>query len=386
MIGKTLGHYEILEALGQGGMGVVYKARDPRLDRFVAIKVLPPGKTGDLLSKQRFIREARAASALNHPNIVIVHEIGEELGSDFIVMEYIQGRTLDQVVPRKGLRAGEVLRYATQIAAALAAAHEAGITHRDLKPGNIMVTDRGVVLILDPWPPKLREPGPTEDDETRTAALVSEEGSIVGTSRLNMSPEQAEGKPVDARSDIFSFGVVLYEMLTGQRAFAGETFKMSTLSAILREEPKLTSELVPDVPRQLEWILLTACERMPTALAVHCGFACHAGEPARRIRLREAGAACGGRATFSLAAACSCGAGNCCDRGRRMVVVASAGASALTAGVKRLTFDSGRNRSDAIAGWQDDRLCVRSGRGRPRPLGTATRRRLGDPAYPDAGG
>src|SRR5574342_243566 len=166
MIGHTIAHYQILEKLGEGGMGVVYKARDTHLDRFVAIKVLPPGKVLDPDSKRRFVREARAASALNHPGIVTVHDVFSEGGQDFIVMELLSGKPLDRLIPRRGLPLGEALKYALQIADALAAAHARGIIHRDLKPANIMVDDHGAVKVLDFGLAKLA--GPPESDEGAT--------------------------------------------------------------------------------------------------------------------------------------------------------------------------------------------------------------------------
>ena len=262
MTGTKLGPFALLEKLGEGGMGVVYKAKDTRLDRFVAIKLLPESLAADPGRRARFIQEARAASALNHPNIVTIHEIAEENGVDFIVMEYITGRTLDQAIPRKGMRVSEVLGIATQMAAALTAAHEAKIIHRDLKPGNVMVTDRGVVKLLDFGLAKLRDAAPpAEDENTRTFRPQTEEGSILGTVSY-MSPEQAEGKTVDSRSDIFSFGTVLYEMLTGQRAFQGES-RMSTISRILEHDPKPVHELVPEVPVELERIVNRCLRKDP---------------------------------------------------------------------------------------------------------------------------
>src|SRR3989449_2976712 len=241
MIGKTIAHYQILEKLGEGGMGVVYKARDTHLDRLVVLKVLPPEKVADSERKRRFVQEAKAASALNHPNIITIHDIASENGIDFIVMEYVQGKTLDALVPRKGLRLNETLKLAIQMADALATAHSAGIIHRDLKPTNVMVTDGGLVKVLDFGLAKLTEVSESGDEATRSLQHQTEEGTIVGTVSY-MSPEQAEGKRVDARSDIFSFGSVLYEMATGQQAFHGDS-KMSTLAAILNQEPKLISQL-----------------------------------------------------------------------------------------------------------------------------------------------
>ena len=258
MIGKTIAHYQILEKLGEGGMGVVYKARDTHLDRLVALKVLPPEKVADPERKRRFVQEAKAASALNHPNIITIHDIASENGIDFIVMEYVQGKTLDALVPRKGLRLNETLKLAIQMADALAKAHSAGIIHRDLKPTNVMVTDDGLVKVLDFGLAKLTEVSESGDETTRTLEHQTEEGTIVGTVSY-MSPEQAEGKKVDARSDIFSFGSVLYEMATGQQAFHGDS-KMSTLAAILNQEPKPISQLVPGIPRDLEKII-TRCLR-----------------------------------------------------------------------------------------------------------------------------
>jgi Tol biopolymer transport system component/predicted Ser/Thr protein kinase len=251
MIGKTISHYRILEKLGGGGMGVVYKAEDTKLGRTIALKVLPPERVADPNRRRRFIQEARAASALNHPNIITIYDIDEAEGVHFIAMEYVAGKTLDRLMAGHGLRVNEALKYAVQMAAALAKAHSAGIVHRDLKPTNVMVTDDGLVKVLDFGLAKLTEAVPAGEAETvATVGPVTEEGTIVGTVGY-MSPEQAEGKPVDARSDIFSFGSVLYEMLTGQRAFQGET-KVSTIAAILREEPKPLSQVVEGLPRELE--------------------------------------------------------------------------------------------------------------------------------------
>jgi eukaryotic-like serine/threonine-protein kinase len=259
MIGRTISHYSILEKLGEGGMGVVYRARDIRLDRFVAIKVLPAEKVADPERKQRFVQEAKAASSLNHPNIITIYDIGQAEGVDFISMECVTGKTLDQLIPRRGMRLNEALKCAVQIADALARAHSAGIVHRDLKPGNIMVNEHGLVKVLDFGLAKLTEAAPANGDEaTRTMLPTTEEGKIVGTVAY-MSPEQAEGKKVDARSDIFSFGSVLYEMVTGEKAFRGDT-KASTLAAILKDNPRPTSKLVDGLPREVER-LISRCLR-----------------------------------------------------------------------------------------------------------------------------
>src|ERR1041385_9108528 len=197
MIGQILDHYRIESKLGEGGMGVVYKARDTHLDRAVAIKVLPPDKLADPSRKQRFVQEAKAASALNHPNIVTIHDVRHWNETEFIVMEYVDGRTLDELIPPKGMRPPQALRYAVQIADAMAKAHGAGILHRDLKPSNIMVTGEGRVKILDFGLAKLLEPEePSPDTPTRTMQELTEEGALVGTAAY-MSPEQAEGLKLD---------------------------------------------------------------------------------------------------------------------------------------------------------------------------------------------
>jgi eukaryotic-like serine/threonine-protein kinase len=261
MIGKTISHYRIVEKLGEGGMGVVYKARDAHLDRFVALKVLPAEKVADPERKRRFVQEAKAASALNHPNIITIHDIANENGIDFIVMEYVQGKTLDALVPRKGLRLNETVKLAIQMADALAKAHSVGIIHRDLKPTNVMVTDDGHVKVLDFGLAKLTEVSESGNEATLTLQHETEEGTIVGTVSY-MSPEQAEGKKVDARSDIFSFGSVLYEMATGQQAFHGDS-KMSTLAAILNKDPKRLTELSEGIPADLEKIVTRCLRKAP---------------------------------------------------------------------------------------------------------------------------
>ena len=260
--GMKLGPYEILSALGAGGMGEVYKARDARLDRFVAIKVLPADKLIDPEGKRRFVQEARSASALNHPNIVTIYDVGSEGGVEFLAMELVDGKTLDDLTPRDGFRIPLMLRYAVQAADALAKAHAAGIVHRDLKPGNIMVTGDGLVKVLDFGLAKLvQSPGGQPGAAAHTAATASDAGIIVGTAAF-MSPEQAEGKPVDSRSDIFSFGAVLYEMATGQRAFRGDT-AMSTMSAILRDEPKPVTAVRGEIPSELERVIKRCLRKDP---------------------------------------------------------------------------------------------------------------------------
>jgi serine/threonine protein kinase len=234
---RILSYYELLEKLGEGGMGEVYKARDTRLGRFVAIKVLRADRVTDPNRKRRFAQEAKAASGLNHPNIVTIYDIGEDNGLDFIVMEFLPGRSLDTLIPSKGLRVSEALDRAIPVCSGVAKAHAAGIVHRDLKPANIFVTDEGAVKVLDFGLAKLVESSPPDELPTEASGEhLTEEGAILGTVSY-MSPEQAEGKKVDARSDIFSFGVVLYEMLTGEKAFQRGS-RIATLSAILQDEPQ----------------------------------------------------------------------------------------------------------------------------------------------------
>jgi len=240
MIGQRLAHYDIVEKLGEGGMGVVYKARDTHLDRFVALKLLPPERVADPERKRCFMREAKAASALNHPNIITIHDIDRAGTSEFIVMEYVSGDTLAQCITR-GLMPKEAVRYAVQITDALAASHAVGIVHRDLKPSNVIVTEAGLVKLLDFGLAKLTEPVAGEADSTATA--------FAGTVPY-MSPEQAEGRKVDARSDIFSFGAVLYELLSGRRAFSG----------LLREPP---APLGGEIPAGLEPIVMRCLRKNP---------------------------------------------------------------------------------------------------------------------------
>ena len=262
LVGRVISHYQFLEKLGAGGMGDIYKAHDARLNRFVAVKVLSSANAGDPERRRRFIQEAQAASGLNHPNIITIHDIVNEPEGDYMVMEFVSGKTLVDLIPKGGLRPPQALKYGVQMADALSAAHAAGIVHRDLKPGNVMVTDSGLVKVLDFGLAKLTDRGPASNmgDNTQTIAEapLTVEGSIIGTVSY-MSPEQAQGKKVDTRSDIFSFGVVFYEMLTGTRAFSGDS-ALSTLSAILRDEHKPMVQIAPDVPPQLE-LLITRCLR-----------------------------------------------------------------------------------------------------------------------------
>jgi len=285
--GQCVSRYEIQEKLGEGAMGVVYRAHDGQLRRRVALKVLPPEYAADPNRRQRLLREARVASALNHPNIVGIHEVGSDQGVDFIAMEFVEGNTLKEVIPAKGLPLMKALDYAVQMAGGLAKAHASGVLHRDLKPGNIMVTQDGTVKLLDFG---LARRLPSDEEHQTTLTL---EGEIVGTPAY-MSPEQAEGKPMDARSDVFSFGSVLYEMLTGRRAFHGDS-KLSTLSSILRDTPAPLKSVRGDVPAELDRILAQCLEkdrdaRYPSAAELHQDLV--------RCQLRVAASAAGWRSTL----------------------------------------------------------------------------------------
>jgi serine/threonine protein kinase/Tol biopolymer transport system component len=250
--GTRLGPYEILAPLGAGGMGEVYRARDMRLDRTVAVKILPSHLSCDATLRQRFDQEAKAISSLNHPHICALYDVGHQDGTDFLVMEYLEGETLAKLLEKGPLPLAQVLKFGVEIAGALDKAHRQGIVHRDLKPGNIMITKSGAKLLdfgLAKAAPSLVSGATLTAAITRTTP-VTQQGTIVGTFQY-MSPEQVEGRELDARSDIFSFGAVLYEMVTGQRAFRGKS-QLSVASAILEKDPEPISTLQPMTPPMLE--------------------------------------------------------------------------------------------------------------------------------------
>ncbi|HEY6051658.1 MAG TPA: serine/threonine-protein kinase, partial [Thermoanaerobaculia bacterium] len=270
MVGTSLKHYRIVERIGEGGMGVVYRAHDTHLDRTVAVKVLRPEAVEDAERKWRFVREAKAASALNHPHIVTIHDIDSDAGVDFMVMEYVDGASLERLIPASGLPLDQVVDYGEQISSALGAAHAAGIVHRDVKPANVMIGPGGRVKVLDFGLAKLVEPEQTLSgaaatrDSTATAEAVearTRQGTILGTIAY-MSPEQALGKPVDARSDVFSLGSVLYEMLAGRRPFQGDSHLL-TLTAILRDAAPPLRSSRQDVPPELQRIVTRSLEKRP---------------------------------------------------------------------------------------------------------------------------
>lgn len=263
--GARLGPYEILSPLGAGGMGEVYRARDARLDRTVAIKVLPADAASDPDRRARFEREARAISQLNHTHICTLHDMGHQDGTDYLVMELVEGETLAERLKKGPLPALEVLRYGEQIAEALFVAHRHGIVHRDLKPGNVMVTKSGLKL-LDFGLAKLRA-GRAGSEEGALSALSTEErpltreGSLLGTFQY-MSPEQVEGKEADARADLWALGCLLYEMATGKRAFEGKS-QASLVAAILEKEPPSIVSLRPGLPPAFERLVRRCLAKDP---------------------------------------------------------------------------------------------------------------------------
>src|SRR5438874_2372521 len=260
LVGKLIGHYRIESLIGVGGMGEAYLARDERLGRKAALKLLPDSLTTDETQLSRFKNEARTASALNHPNILTVYEIGAEGKVQFIATEFIEGVTLRTALVSGRMSAHRALEIAVQVASALAAAHDAGVVHRDIKPENIMLRPDGYAKVLDFGIAKLTERPALDDHRVETTALLqTRRGLVLGTAHY-MSPEQARGQKVDARSDIWSLGVVLYEMVAGSPPFRGET-PSDCIAAILTAEPVPVSSILPDVPARLESVLQKALNK-----------------------------------------------------------------------------------------------------------------------------
>ena len=260
--GSKLGPYEIQSPLGAGGMGEVYRARDARLNRDVAIKILPASFSADPDRLARFAQESRAAAALNHPNILSIYDIGEEHGAPYVVSELLEGETLRDRLRDGAIPSRKTIDYARQIASGLAAAHEKGIVHRDLKPENIFITHDGRAKILDFGLAKFTRPEADASGEAPTQQVAgTDAGTVMGTVGY-MSPEQVRGKPADARSDIFSFGAILYEMLSGKRAFHGDS-PVDTMSAILKEDPPDLTETNRNVAPALERIVRHCLEKNP---------------------------------------------------------------------------------------------------------------------------
>ena len=261
MIGRTLAHYRITAAIGAGGMGQVYRATDTRLDREVALKVLPAELAGSADMLARFRREARAVASLNHPHVVTIHSVEEADGVHFLTMELIEGQSLSALIPAHGMALPQIVSIATSLAEALSAAHDKGIIHRDLKPANIMVTRDGVVKVLDFGLAKLADPETVEASPDESTRMKTEDGIVMGT-RPYMSPEQVQGAPLDHRTDIFSLGVVLHEMTTGRRPFQGKT-SADLFAAILRDPAPLVAQLRSDVPTDLSSVIRRCLEKDP---------------------------------------------------------------------------------------------------------------------------
>ena len=262
MIGETLSHYEIVGKIGAGGMGEVYRARDPRLGRDVAIKVLHTSLTQNAKRLARFEQEARAAGTLNHPNVLAIHDVGHDRGMPFLVTELLEGETLRERIESGSLTRRKAVEYAAQIADGLAAAHGKNIVHRDLKPENVFITRDGHLKILDFGLAKLTQRDPTNPVSTESPTEALTDANVVVGTPGYMSPEQLHGEPADPRSDIFAFGVILYEMISGRRPFVGDSAAEISAS-IMRDEPAPLSDADRPVPPTLDRVVRQCLEKSP---------------------------------------------------------------------------------------------------------------------------
>ncbi|HEY8234316.1 MAG TPA: protein kinase [Vicinamibacteria bacterium] len=343
---SRLGPYEVLAPLGAGGMGEVSRARDPRLGREVAIKVLPAHRLSDETKRRRFVQEARTASTLNHPSIVTIYEIERDGDVDFIVMELVHGKDLERSIPPRGMPLAEALRIAIPVADALARAHAAGIVHRDLKPANVVVSDEGVPKILDFGLAKLLESETAGSIDSTLDSPLSHAGTIAGTPGY-MSPEQATGRSVDARSDVFSFGALLFEMVTGRRAFAGTTVP-EALAATLSADPGPPSKLAQGVTEPLDRLILRCLRKDPDRRFQHMSDV--------RVELQEiAEEVAAGGSQGSLARVAAAGAVPPAARRRVWWWVAAAAAALLAAGAAAWYFERSRWRNP-LTGAQFTRI------------------------------
>src|ERR1041385_8572447 len=261
LVSRRIAHYRIIHKLGAGGMGEVFLAEDTKLERKVAIKTLPAKSIDDAQARRRLFREARAAATLDHPNICGIHEVNEDGDCVFIVMQYVEGETLAQRLLEATLTTDEVLDIGIQVAEALSEAHARGVIHRDIKPQNVIITPRGQVKVLDFGLARIAQAEETMSPEAKTITQLTEEGYIVGTVAY-MSPEQLKGQPIDTRSDLFSFGVMLYECAAGKPPFTGGS-KIEISSKVLQVDPRKPSEVNPGIPKGLEKIILRAMAKEP---------------------------------------------------------------------------------------------------------------------------
>ncbi len=344
--GTRLGHYEIIDLIGAGGMGEVYKARDPRLNRTVAVKVLLKAVSEKPEASARFEREARTIAGVHHPHICVVYDVGRQDNTDFLVMEFLEGETLASCLERGRLPLNQALKFAMEIADALDKAHRNGVTHRDLKPGNIMITRDGVKL-LDFGLAKLRDnQNFSTYSQAPTKADVTEEGTIVGSLQY-MAPEQLEGREADARTDLFAFGATLHEMVTGQKAFEGKS-SISLMSAILKDTPEPITALQPVAPETLERVITTCLAKDPddrwqSARDLYRELKWGGGRRCRRRQRRFR--SCNGRRAGVAGSSCKDCRGNCRHRDPYYWIRCLDAEASCAAGASRYRSPDGRVRT-----------------------------------------